>query len=565
MGTATHARRWCGWRDGLGGDPRLAQDTLQRQRNSGESHARVRRHTLPVAARARAMARPRGVQFSAVKTVRRCGIAAESPRRHTAERRIPARASSRLGRVAFHASQSRRLPDARRRTRAGRRELRRHLGAPHRLAGHAHRRSNRGHRRRQRSGRADRPAAAVDVARLWLRRDHRRLRRPPASAGHSPGESADVASLSRRRGSANGPGPSVRGHGTVPGHAALLSARRGRVHQLHAAPDPARAGARKRPDGRRRLGDLRNLMEHLATLVALTLAAGTPLVLAAVGELLTERSGVLNLGVEGMMLVGAVVAFIVAATTKAPWLGVGAGMVAAASLALVFAVLTLTLMANQVASGLALSLFGVGLSAFIGLDYVSAVVEGIKPLAIPQVSDIPVVGRLLFAHSPFVYLSLALCACVQWFLFHTRAGLIVRAVGESPASAHAIGYSVARIRYLAVLFGGACAGLGGAYMAVAYTPLWTEGMTAGRGWIALALVVFATWKPWRVVAGAYLFGGVTLAQFQAQAMGAAIPSQLLSMLPYAATIVVLALISRDSATIRLNAPASLGRPFHPDA
>jgi simple sugar transport system permease protein len=306
-------------------------------------------------------------------------------------------------------------------------------------------------------------------------------------------------------------------------------------------------------------------MEHLATLVALTLAAGTPLVLSAAGELLTERSGVLNLGVEGMMLVGAVVAFIVAATTKAPWLGVGAGMVAAAALALVFAVLTLTLMANQVAAGLALSLFGVGLSAFVGLNYVSVVVEGIRPLAIPGVSDLPFFGKLLFAHSPFVYLSLVLVALVQWFLFRTRAGLIVRAVGESPESAHAIGYPVIAIRYAAVLFGGACAGLAGAYLAVAYTPLWTEGMTAGRGWIALALVVFATWKPWRVLAGAYLFGAVTLAQFQAQALGIAVPSQLLAMLPYLATILVLTLISRDAATIRLNAPASLGKAYHPDA
>lgn len=307
------------------------------------------------------------------------------------------------------------------------------------------------------------------------------------------------------------------------------------------------------------------MMEHVATLVALTLAAGTPLVLAGVGELVTERSGVLNLGVEGMMLVGAVAAFIVAATTKAPWLGVSAGMLAGAALSLVFAVLTLTLMANQVAAGLALSLFGVGLSAFVGLGYVSVVIDGIKPLAISGVSDLPFFGKLLFAHSPFVYISLVLVAAAQWFLFRTRAGLIVRAVGESPESAHAIGYRVVAIRYAAVAFGGACAGLAGAYLAVAYTPLWTEGMTAGRGWIALALVVFATWKPWRVLAGAYLFGAVTLAQFQAQALGVAVPSQLLSMLPYLATILVLTLISRDAATIRLNAPASLGKPYHPDA
>ena len=306
-------------------------------------------------------------------------------------------------------------------------------------------------------------------------------------------------------------------------------------------------------------------MDHLATLFVLTLAAGTPLVFAALGELVVEKSGVLNLGVEGMMLTGAVVAFMVAATTKQPWLGVLAGMAAGAALSIIFAVLTLSLMANQVATGLALSLFGVGLSAFIGLPYISVVIDGIKPLAIPGISDIPFIGKLLFSHSPFVYLSLLLFVFVQYFLFRTRAGLIIRAVGESPDSAHAIGYPVVAIRYLAVLFGGACAGLGGAYMAVAYTPLWTEGMTAGRGWIALALVVFATWKPWRVVAGAYLFGGVTLAQFQAQAMGATVPSQLLSMLPYVATIVVLAIISRDAAAIRMNAPASLGKPYHPDS
>jgi ABC-type uncharacterized transport system permease subunit len=305
-------------------------------------------------------------------------------------------------------------------------------------------------------------------------------------------------------------------------------------------------------------------MDLAAQLVILTLAAGTPLVYAALGELVTEKSGVLNLGVEGMMLVGAVVSFMVAASTKSPWLGVAAGIGAGAALSLLFAVVTLTLQANQVASGLALSLFGVGLSAFIGLDYVSVVIEPIKPHSLPVLTDLPVVGKLLFGLNPLVYLSLLLFAVIQWFLFHTRAGLVVRAVGESPQSAHAIGYPVVRIRYLAVLFGGACAGLGGAYLSLVYNPSWTEGMTAGRGWIALALVVFATWKPWRVLAGAYLFGGVTLVQFQAQAQGVEIPSQYLSMLPYVATIAVLAIISRDAAAIKLNAPASLGKPFHPD-
>jgi general nucleoside transport system permease protein len=307
------------------------------------------------------------------------------------------------------------------------------------------------------------------------------------------------------------------------------------------------------------------MMDHVAQLVALTLAAGTPLVYAALGELVTEKSGVLNLGVEGMMLIGAVTSFIVAAETKSPWLGVASGMAAGAALSLVFGVLTLSLMANQVASGLALSLFGIGLSAFLGLNYVGVVIEPIAPVAIPILSSLPVIGRLVFGHNPLVYLSLVLFAGIHLFLYRTRAGLAVRAIGESPQSAHAIGYPVVRIRYLTVMFGGACAGLGGAYLAVAYTPFWVEGMTAGRGWIALALVVFATWKPWRVLAGAYLFGGVTLAQFQAQGMGVDIPSQYLSMLPYVATIIVLTVISRDAATIRLNAPAALGKPFHPDS
>jgi simple sugar transport system permease protein len=306
-------------------------------------------------------------------------------------------------------------------------------------------------------------------------------------------------------------------------------------------------------------------VDTLAQLVILTLAAGTPLVYAALGELVTEKAGVLNLGVEGMMLVGAVVAFMVAAKTGSPWLGVLAGTGAGAVVSMIFAVIALSLLANQVATGLALSLFGVGLSAFVGLDYVSVVIAGITPLAIAGLSDIPFVGPLLFGHNPLVYLSFVLFAAVQLFLYRTRAGLVLRAVGESPHSAHAIGYPVIAIRYAAVAFGGACSGLAGAYLSVAYTPLWVEGMVAGRGWIALALVVFATWKPWRVLAGAYLFGGVTLAQFQVQAMGSAIPAQYLSMLPYLATILVLALISRDAVTIRLNAPASLGKPFHPAA
>ncbi|MBS0320913.1 MAG: ABC transporter permease [Proteobacteria bacterium] len=305
-------------------------------------------------------------------------------------------------------------------------------------------------------------------------------------------------------------------------------------------------------------------MDTAVQLVVLTLAAATPLLLAALGELVTERSGVLNLGVEGMMLTGAVCAFIACVKTGSPWLGVAAGAVAGAGLAAIFGVLVLTLTANQVASGLALSLFGVGLSAFAGLDYVSAVVDGIRPLAIPGLTTLPVVGPLLFGQNPLVYVALVLLVAIQWMLHRTHAGLVVRAVGESPESADAIGYNVLAIRYGCVLFGGACAGVAGAYLSLAYTPMWSENMTAGRGWIALALVVFATWKPWRVLAGAVLFGGVTLAQFQAQAAGVDVEPQLLAMLPYVATIVVLAIISRNPMLILRNAPASLGRPFRPD-
>lgn len=305
-------------------------------------------------------------------------------------------------------------------------------------------------------------------------------------------------------------------------------------------------------------------MDALAQVVVLTLAAGTPLVFAALGELIVEKSGVLNLGVEGMMLAGAITSFIVAAKTGSAWLGVCAGALAAAALSQIFAVIALTLRANQVATGLALSLFGIGLSAFVGRPYMSVVIAGIKPISMPGITDLPVVGKAIFGHNPLVYVSIALFIAVHAFLYRTRAGLVLRAVGEAPQSAHAIGYPVMAIRYAAVLFGGACAGLGGAFLAVAYTPSWVEGMTAGRGWIALALVVFATWKPWRVMLGAYLFGSVTLAQFQAQAAGIDVPSQLLAMLPYLATIAVLAIISRDETAIRINAPASLGKTYHPE-
>jgi len=292
-------------------------------------------------------------------------------------------------------------------------------------------------------------------------------------------------------------------------------------------------------------------VETVAAIALATLGAGTPLVFAALGELVAEKSGVLNLGVEGMMVMGAVSGFVVAAESGNLWLGVLAALLAGAAMAGLFALLTLTFQANQVAAGLALTIFGIGASAYIGLDYTSVALTGIQPL--------------LFSLDPLMYLSFGMFGAVSWFLYRTRYGLVLRGVGEAPVSAHAIGYSVIRIRYLAVLFGGAMAGLGGAYLALVYTPLWVEAMSAGRGWISLALVVFATWRPLRVMLGAYLFGGITIIQFHAQAIGVDLPSQLLSMLPYLATIVVLVLISRDIKTIRLNAPASLGMSYHPAA
>jgi ABC-type uncharacterized transport system permease subunit len=308
-------------------------------------------------------------------------------------------------------------------------------------------------------------------------------------------------------------------------------------------------------------------MESIITsMLFATVIAGTPLIITALGELVTEKSGVLNLGAEGIMAVGAVAGFAVAHDSGSAVAGVAAGMTAGAAMSLIFAVVTLTLMANQVASGLALSIFGVGLSAFIGKPYESGTMLAVPSIRIPILADIPVVGPALFDQQSLVYLSWALFAGVAWFLYRSRLGLVVRAVGESPGSAHSIGYPVIRIRYLATVFGGAMAGIGGAFLSVYYTPLWVEGMVAGRGWIALALVVFATWRPMRVLVGAYLFGGVMITQLFLQGSGAQIeiPSQFLTSLPYWATIIVLVVISRNLQTIRLNSPVSLGQPYRPD-
>ncbi|MBA3253810.1 MAG: ABC transporter permease [Pseudomonadota bacterium] len=306
-------------------------------------------------------------------------------------------------------------------------------------------------------------------------------------------------------------------------------------------------------------------MDELASLIAITMNAGTPLLLAALGIVINERSGVVNLGTEGMMLVGAVVGFAATLFTGQYWVGFAAGAAAGTVMALLFALLAIGLLTNQFATGLALALFGAGLSAFIGLALQGDTLPARGSDGVPLLRDIPFVGPALFAQHWLVYFSLALAATVAWFLFRTRAGLILRAVGESPESAHALGHPVRRIRCAAVAFGGACAGLAGAYLSTIYTPLWSEGMVAGRGWIALALVTFATWRPGRLLLGAYLFGGVTMAQFYLQGRGVDVPAQWLAMTPYLATIVVLAMISRNPRWIRLNMPASLGKPFSPNS
>jgi simple sugar transport system permease protein len=297
-------------------------------------------------------------------------------------------------------------------------------------------------------------------------------------------------------------------------------------------------------------------------LVLSVISASTPLLLAATGELVTEKSGVLNLGVEGMMLAGAVVGFAASVATGSGLVGIAAGATAGTLLALIFGVLTLTFLANQVATGLALTIFGVGFSALMGAGYVGIALAPLPKLDIAGLSDLPVVGPILFHQDVLVYGSFALLAGVSWFLYRTHAGLVLRSIGDSHDAAHAIGYPVIAIRYAAVSFGGAMCGLAGAYMSLAYTPQWAENMTAGRGWIALALVVFATWRPSRLLLGAYLFGGISLLQLFLQAKGVRIPSQFLTMLPYLATIVVLVAISRDRTRIRLNAPACLGKPFY---
>ncbi len=304
-------------------------------------------------------------------------------------------------------------------------------------------------------------------------------------------------------------------------------------------------------------------MNEIALLMAATLNAGTPLALAALGLLINERAGVLNLGAEGLMLMAAVAGFAVAfhtgSDTAAFVAGAGVGALAAA----VFGALVIWLGTNQYATGLALSLMGAGISAFVGVSYVGKKLSDREPLVLPGLADLPFFGPALFRQHVMVYLTIGIAVLLAWWLFRTRSGLVMRSIGESPESAHALGYKVRWLRLMAVMAGGALCGVAGAYLSVVYAPLWVEGMVAGRGWIALALTVFATWRPARVLLGAYLFGGVTMLQLHLQGEGVDIPAQFMSMLPYLATIVVLVIMSRNPVWIRMNMPASLGKPFHP--
>jgi simple sugar transport system permease protein len=305
-------------------------------------------------------------------------------------------------------------------------------------------------------------------------------------------------------------------------------------------------------------------MDAYALLIAATFNAGTVLALASLGLLINEKSGIVNLGAEGMMLCAAIAGYAAVVHTGSDWAGFAAGMAAGALLAAVFGWLVIWLNTNQYATGLALSLFGAGFSAFAGIAYVRQRIPPRPQFAIPGLADLPFAGPALFRHHPLVYGTMLFSGVLVWFLYRTRAGLVLRSVGESPESAHALGYPVRRIRLGAVVVGGALCGLAGAYLSIVYTPLWVEGMVAGKGWIALALTTFATWRPARVLLGAYLFGGVTMLQFHLQGAGVDWPSQFLSMLPYLSTILVLALISRNPQWIRVNMPASIGKPFQPD-
>jgi simple sugar transport system permease protein len=306
-------------------------------------------------------------------------------------------------------------------------------------------------------------------------------------------------------------------------------------------------------------------VNEIALLIAATIASGTPLALAGLGLLLNEKAGVVNLGAEGMMLVAAIAGFAAAFHSGNEWVGFAAGAVAGVLMAAMFGCLVIWLNTNQYATGLALSLFGAGLSAFVGIQYVGKKLADRSPSELPGLAHVPFFGDALFRQHPLAYVAVVMAFAIGWFLYRTRSGLVLRSVGEAPESAHALGFNVRGIRLAAVLAGGGLCGVAGAFLSVVYAPLWVEGLIGGRGWIALALTTFATWRPGRLLAGAYLFGGVTMLQFHLQSEGVQIASQLLTMLPYLATIVVLVLISRNPAWIRINMPGALGKPFYPGA
>jgi len=303
-------------------------------------------------------------------------------------------------------------------------------------------------------------------------------------------------------------------------------------------------------------------IDLITNILFAAIRTGTPLLIVALGELVCEKSGVLNLGQEGMMLMGAVVGFIATHHLGSSMAGFTAAMLAGMAMSLLFGFIVITLNANQCATGLALTIFGLGLSSFVGLGYIGIALEGVAPMAMPLLSDIPLLGTILFSHDPLVYVSWFLAAAVAWFFANSRAGLIVKAVGESPESAQALGLPVIKVRYMAVMFGGAMAGLAGGYLSLVYTPLWADNMSAGRGWIALALVVFASWRVGRAMLGAYLFGLMSIMHLILQGMGVSISANLLATLPYVVTVVVLVLLSKNQATAKLFAPMSLGKPFH---
>ena len=305
-------------------------------------------------------------------------------------------------------------------------------------------------------------------------------------------------------------------------------------------------------------------MDMFANILLTIATAASPLLIAALGELIVERSGVVNLGVEGMMIIGAITGFGVSLATGNAWLGLFAAIAAGAAFSLLFGFLVLSAAANQYATGLSLTLLGLGLSGMLGEGVVGQPGVKLENLNIPVIGEIPVIGPLIFGQDPIFYLSIILVAATSWFLFKTKKGLTLRAIGDNHTSAHALGINVIAYRYCAVAFGGACAGLAGAHLTLVYTSQWIEGMTAGRGWIALALVVFATWRPGRVLVGAYLFGAVSIGQLHVQAIGWGVPTQLLSAMPYLATIAVLVIISTNRRWTLLNTPACLGQPFVPD-